>query len=109
MSPGGSRLAGALAEERPFVMPLEECLSGPLARSGRHSHLVTVQSVVVAAILEILANAAAHLEMELARDGHVAPVEEGVKVAAKEEAVVDAVLSTVGVGADVCRLQYRRW
>ena len=68
-------------------MPLQRRPIRPPHRVRRRDDLLPVQLVVVPAVLELLADAAADFEAEVGGDGDVAGVEEAVDVAAQEEAV----------------------
>lgn len=46
-----------------------------------------MQGIVVPPVLKLFFDAAAHLELEIGRHGHIARVEQTMDVAAKEDAV----------------------
>lgn len=62
-------------------------------------------AVVVAAVVELLLDAAADFDMHRGGDGDVAFVEQGVEIAAEEQPVADEVLAAFGVGLDVCGIE----
>lgn len=58
-------------------------------------------AVVVAAVIELLFDAAADFDMHGRGDRDVAFIEQGVKIAAEEQSVADEVLAAFGVGLDM--------
>jgi hypothetical protein len=84
------------------------CRSGTEVRAVGRLNELAVQGVVVAAVLELLADAAADLEAQVRGDRHVAGVEQAVDVASEQQAVLGRVLAALAVGADVRRVQGRQ-
>lgn len=82
-------------------MPLDEFKGGFVGGVGGEADGGTVVAVVVAAIFEFLLDAAADFDMHIRGDGDVAFVEQGVEIAAEEQAIADEVLAAFGVGLDM--------
>src|SRR6267378_1604689 len=75
-----------------------------LAGTGQPD-LPAAEGIVIASVLELLADASADLQPVLRRNGDVTAIEERVQVGAKQQAVRDLVLAAVGVRTDVRRLE----
>ena len=75
---------------------------------GRASILLTVQRVVVPAVVELLLDAPADLEPQIGRHRHIAGVEQAVDVAPKQKAVSRLVLAAIAIGTDMRSLESRQ-
>lgn len=79
-----------LAPLRPinvFVVPSQQVSRGSPITIFRQSHFLTVQCVILFAVVELFFDPRTHFNPMPRRDSHVAPVKEGVQVLAKQDAV----------------------
>lgn len=74
-------------------MPLQEFTRGRGVRWDRLADLMSVEIVVVAAVLELVADTSTDAQFEPWRDRNVASVEERVQVGSEQQAVLGRVLS----------------
>jgi len=65
------------------------------------------QTIVASTVPELLTKAVANTKNVIRSDRHVSAVIETMEVAAKQEAVIYAMLATTSIGHDVGRLQDR--
>src|SRR5581483_2149595 len=70
-----------------FVVPTQRLGVRPPVSSSRSLDRLAMQGIVMPAVFELFFNAAAHLKCQLWRHGHIAGVEEGVDVPAKQQAI----------------------
>ncbi len=70
-------------------------------RPDRIPHELAMQAVVLAAIVEILVDAPAHLDVVIGGDRQVSPIEESVEIAAQQQPVVDSMLALGRIGANM--------
>src|SRR5687767_6750956 len=75
------------APEHVVSMPLEVVLRWGHFNAIGCPHLSAMEAVIVAAVLELVANPAADLKATFARYCHVPTVEEGMQAAPKEKAI----------------------
>lgn len=76
----------------------------PLGKGDRRA----VHGVILAPVLEFLADAPAHLETPVRRHRDIAAIEQLVNIAAEQKAVADFVRAALAVGADMGRFQGRQ-
>ena len=87
------------------IVPLEEFSGGLVGGIGGEADDAAMVAVVVTAVVEFFFDAAADFDVHVGGDGDVAFVEQGVEVAAEEEAIANEVLSAFGVGLDMCGIE----
>ena len=83
------------------VVPLEKYWGRLVGGSVGEADGGAVVTVVVAAVFEFFFDAAADFDVHVRGDGDVAFVEQGVEIAAEEQAVAYEVFAAFGVGLDV--------
>ena len=86
-------------------MPVEQHRVGMRLAGIGQPDLAAAEGIVIAPVLELLADASADLQPVLRRNGDVTAIEERVQVGAKQQAVRDLVRAAVGVRTDVRRLE----
>lgn len=80
---GPARHGGKLGYESIMVVPFKEFGRGLINGIGRGSNGGAVVAVVVAAVVELLFDAAADFDVHVRGDGDVSFVKQGVEVAAE--------------------------
>jgi len=78
-----------LPGEYVFIMPLKILFCGQVGRTSRQKNLPAVKCIVLFAVLVLLVNPLADLEVVLWGDCDVSSVEQRVKVAAEEDSILD--------------------
>jgi len=75
----------------------------------RQNYRPTLQGVIVPAIAELLLNPWTHDHFEVVWiDPEIAPVKERVQITSEQNAIRDLVVTIMGVGTDMGRLQNRK-
>ena len=90
------------------VVPAEQRGVGMARVEGREPDRAAVERVVVAAVLELFADAPADFASIVRRHGDVAAIEEHVNAGAEQNAVRHEVHAADDVGLDVRGLQHRQ-
>ena len=84
---------------------MQEITRRMLERAPRHIHKgLTVVLVVFPAVLELLSDTRADFDVQVVRYGHVAAVEQRVKVGPEEQPIRNELRTAFGVRANVRRL-----
>jgi hypothetical protein len=73
----------------------------------RHEDRLPVQFIVVPPVVELFLDAAANLEAQIRRHGHVACIEQAVDVAPKQKSVRCLMFAAIAVRANMCG--FERW
>lgn len=79
-----------------------------MIRLHRQAKGLSLESIVVPAVLKIFAKPRAHNEAMVGIDSDVAAIEKLVDVAAKQDPVADLMVAASSVSLDVCGIQHRQ-
>ncbi len=97
------RLNPDSALEALLVMPAKGPHVRTLAGITRDGDLLTMQLVVVPAVVELLPDPATHLEVQAGGHGDIARIEQAVNIASQQQAIAGLVLTPLAVRADLIR------